>query len=120
MGHPLAFWFAMGVGLVGFVNLVLPGLADETAVSVLLPDWLERVFATVYMVSGFSSVYGITLGKPRWEALGMAMLSSGVLANFIILVDLRPNNAATATFLLTLAIGCGQRAFHLSRRGYTI
>lgn len=118
MTHPLAFWFSLGIFFVGLITLLYPHLGDETALSIVLPDWLETLLRIGFVLGGGFSVVGIVSGKSKFEAAGMAILSSDMITNFLVVVDLRPNNAATAFFLITLAIGCAQRSVHLTKSGY--
>lgn len=116
--HPLAIWFSIGVTITGMVALAFPHLADQSAVSLALPDWLEKIFNILLTIGGFMSTLGIVSGKPKYEAAGMALLSGAFLSFFSSIIYLRVNNVASAVFLFTLAVGCAQRSIHLARRGY--
>jgi hypothetical protein len=112
--HPVVFWLSLGIALAGTIALIAPQLAEQSTASLLLPGWLLVVFNITYAVGGWGSFIGIGIGLRKLEAGGMALLASGLLTNFIVFVYVTQAGAPGAAFLLTLAIGCGQRSWHLT------
>jgi hypothetical protein len=112
--HPVVFWFCLGMMLVGALSLIDPSLTDQSATAQLLPDWVRKVFNVTYMIGGGASAIGIARGMLKLEAAGMALLATGLLVNFIVYVWLVHASAVSGVFILTLAIGCAQRSWHLA------
>jgi hypothetical protein len=112
--HPVVFWFSIGICFAGFTSLVAPQFTEQSSASLLLPDWLRATFNVTYAAGGFGSVFGIIRGWRKIEAAGMALLASGLLTNFIVFSWVVPSGLVSAAFLLTLAIGCAQRSWHLA------
>lgn len=118
MAHPLAYWFALGVALTGLLSLL--GLTAQSSNSLTLPDWLQTMFQVTWFVGGLASVIGISTGKARYEAAGMTLIAVGLvvlLATTLHLSRDRIHDLAGLSFIVTLAIGCGLRAWHLTKGG---
>ena len=116
--HPVVFCLSIGIALVGLVYLLLPSWTPESAISILLPEWLKLVWAATWFLGGLASTYGIARGVPRIEGGGMALLASGLYSNFVATIYVRPSAAGAAVFVFLLAIGCTLRAHYLATRGY--
>ncbi len=113
--HPLAFWFSLGIAVTVTVAIVDPSTVQETAITLVLPDWLETIFRWSYLVGGYMATIGLLFAKPRIEAAGMALLASGLLVQLATIMYLSPELGwPSAPFLLTLAIGTGSRAYYLA------
>lgn len=112
--HPLTFWLALGVAVVGVVALVFPATVEQTATSAALPAWLRSLFDVIYAGGGAASAFGVHRARRDFEAAGLSLLAGALAAQFAAVVYVRPAGAPPATFILTLAIGCALRARHLT------
>src|SRR3954469_8574747 len=110
--HPLAFWFSLGVVLSGLVAFSHPAYGGAPGAA--LPTWLPKVFNACWTVGGGFSVFGITPGKSRYEAAGMALLSTSFITYFLSIAYIVPSSAWTGGFLISIAIGCARRAYCLA------
>lgn len=118
--HPVVFWLCIGITIQGFIGLVLPQLLLVSAVSQVLPNFLERAFFAVYMVGGALAVAAQLRGIAKLEAAGMSLLGTGFLVQFFCVVYLLHGYFWQGLFLLTLAVGAWQRSSFLAEYGYPI
>jgi hypothetical protein len=116
--HPVVFWLCIGLLIQGFIGLCLPFLLLQSAVSQALPNWLERVFYTVYMVGGGMSVAAQLRGTAKLEAAGMSLLGTAFVVQFSSVIYLLHGYFWQGLFLLFLSIGAYQRSRFLGLVGY--
>lgn len=116
--HPVALFFALGVALAGAGALVYPAGADQSAVSVALPDWLRHIFDLIYLVGGSLAAGGIGRRHRRSEAAGLILIAAGLAAQFSAVLYVRPQASVSATFIASTALGCTLRAWRLTRRSF--
>jgi hypothetical protein len=116
--HPVVFWLCVGLAVVGFVGAFLPFLLVASAVSQVLPEWLQRLFYGIYMLGAVFAVIAQLRAIPKLEAAGMSLLATGFLVQFLSVLYLLHAYFWQGLFLLTLAIGTEQRSIFLSQYGY--
>lgn len=116
--HPVVFWLCVGLVIVGFIGVVAPSLLVMSVASQVLPGWLRTLFYVDYTIGAVCSVIAQLRGIARVEAAGMMLLCTGFLTQFLSAAYLLHSSAISGIFLLTLAIGCFQRAHFLARFGY--
>lgn len=117
--HPIAIWLTLGIAVTGFVALLFPDTVNQTAISLALPHWLRQMFYLSYTVGGTVAAIGLLTVNHKFEAAGLTLLASALLAQYIAVVytalDISPRSVWSSTFVLALAIGCGSRALLLVR-----
>jgi hypothetical protein len=114
--HPLAIWFCLSIAFIGIVTLLAPSQAGTSATSMALPPALLKAFNLGYFIGGALAAYGLIRAVRRAEAAGMAILSSVLLTQYVSIIYVLPSAWLTGTFVLSLAIGCGRRAWILTVR----
>lgn len=113
--HPLAIWFTAGIAFTGFLTLFFPDAVESSATYLALPEWLRYAFNICYFAGGTAACAGLVTARHPLEAAGMALLASALLTQYASIIYVRPPSIWAATFVLTLAIGCGRRAWVLAR-----
>lgn len=117
-GHPIALLISIGFvfsGFVGLLGLVVPGLVSESAVALVLPEFVYAIFNTLSLFGGVAAAFGIVSGRRDVEAFGMSLLASVLFSYFMTIIAVRPSSAIQIQFILWLGIGCALRVWHLTR-----
>lgn len=112
--HPLAIWFSIGIAFIGLVTILFPDSVEQSAVTLALPELVRKLFNVFYATGGLFATIGLLRIRHSLEAAGMALLASTLFVQWASIIYLRPTSIISAFFVLTLAIGCGRRAWILS------
>lgn len=118
--HPFVVCVAIGIALTGYINIFWPLSPTESVAAAVLPPLMLLFFNGVWAVGGTLIAAGILRGKRRVEAAGMALLASGLLAYYFLIVSVSLPALRSAAFILGLAVGCALRARHLTTHGYVV
>lgn len=109
---------AVGIFLGGLIGLLAPEAVQESAPSLVLPDWVLIFFNCVWVIGGGLSMVGLVRGNREIEIPGMILIAGGLGSYYVVVVSIRATAALTALFIALLALGCLGRAVNLYRFGY--
>lgn len=113
--HPLAWTLALGIALTVTWGILFPSTVESSPATLVLPDWLNHLFEYLYAIGGWAAFIGLIRGKTKWEALGMVLLTSGLVTQFLAVAYLDFDRAwPGGLFLLLLALGTALRAHWLA------
>lgn len=116
--HRLGLAVAIGIFLGGCINLFAPEIVQESAPTLVLPDFVLTVFNLVWVLGGALAAFGLLRGVREAEVPGLLLLAGGLGAYYITAISLRSTTALTALFIALLAFGCLGHAVNLIRYGY--
>jgi hypothetical protein len=114
--YPVALFFSIGIFLIGAITLIAPEVAQESPIAIALPEWARKVFYAAWVIAGGTSTVGIWRARLDLEAAGMTLTSSALFAYFTALAGVGVLPVGSALFILSLAAGCGWRAYELTRK----